>query len=337
MTILAIESSCDETSTAVLENSVVLSNVISTQFFHKKFGGVIPELASRAHLRTISNLTEEALIQAGKTINQIDAIAVTREPGLIGALVVGSNFAKGLALRYNLPIVPINHIEGHLYSGGIEKELEFPYVSLVVSGGHTAIFYVKSYNEYEIMGLTKDDAAGEAFDKTAKLLGLPYPGGPHIDKLAKQGNSKAYDFPRAMINSNDYNFSFSGLKTSVRYYIAKNFHDGVPKELIPDFAASIQAAIVDVLVHKAIKAAIEKAVKTVVVAGGVSANSELRDKLAIAADKHNKKSVVPEINYCMDNAAMIGFLAQKKIEDKSKNFFDFSFAVSARALRAKKK
>lgn len=337
MNILAIESSCDETSTAVLENSVVLSNVISTQFFHKKFGGVIPELASRAHLRTIVNLTKEALKQAGKTINEIDAIAVTKEPGLIGALVVGSNFAKGLALRYNMPIVPINHIEGHLYSGGIDKQLEFPYVSLVVSGGHTAIFYVKSYNEYEIMGLTKDDAAGEAFDKTAKLLGLPYPGGPYIDKLAERGNPQAFEFPRAMINSNDYNFSFSGLKTSVRYYIAKNFPEGIPEHLLADFAASIQAAIVDVLVVKTIKAALEKSVSTVVIAGGVSANSELRNKLAKAAAKHRIKSVVPEFNYCMDNAAMIGFLAQKKIKDTNKNFRDLSFAVSARALRAKKK
>lgn len=337
MIILAIESSCDETSVAVVEDGVVLSNIISSQYFHSKYGGVVPELASRAHIKSISNLTQEALQQAEKEMTSIDAIAVTKEPGLIGSLIVGSNFAKGLALRYGLPLIPVNHIEGHLFSGNIDKENEFPFISLVVSGGHTALFYVKSYTDYEILGLTKDDAAGEAFDKIAKLLGLPYPGGPEIDKLAKKGNSKAFDFPRSMMHSGDFDFSFSGLKTSVRYFVQKNFPDGVPEETLPDMCASVQSAIVDVLVHKSVSAARKKNVKTIIIAGGVSANSELRKQLEVHAGKYKIKSIAPEMAYCMDNAAMIGFLATQKLKEKGKdNFFDFSFTVSARALRARK-
>ena len=338
MTILAIESSCDETSVAVVDSGQILSNIISSQFFHSKYGGVVPELASRAHIKTISNLTGEALTEAGKTMNDIEALAVTKEPGLIGSLIVGSNFAKGLSLRYNLPLVPVNHIEGHLYSGNINEENEFPFIALVVSGGHTALFYVKSYNEYEILGLTKDDAAGEAFDKIAKLLGLPYPGGPVIDKLAKTGNKKAFDFPRSMIHSGDFDFSFSGLKTSVRYFIQKQFPEGVPQEILPDMCASVQSAIVDVLVSKSIAAARKTNAKTIVIAGGVSANSELRSQLKKTSEKYGIKSVAPEMTYCMDNAAMIGFLASKKLEEKGKDmFFDLNFTVSARALRARKK
>ena len=338
MIILAIESSCDETSVAIVENGRILSNIISSQYFHSKYGGVVPELASRAHIKSISNLTHEALEKSGKIMQDIDALAVTKEPGLIGSLIVGSNFAKGLALKYNLPLVPVNHIEGHLFSGNINEENEFPFVSLVVSGGHTALFYVKSYTEYEILGLTKDDAAGEAFDKIAKLLGLPYPGGPEIDKLAQKGNPKAFDFPRSMIHSGDFDFSFSGLKTSVRYFIQKNYPEGVPDNLLADMCASVQSAIVDVLVHKAVAAARKTNVKTIVIAGGVSANSELRKKLEITSSKYGIKSVAPELAYCMDNAAMIGFLAAQKLNEKNKeDFFDLGFTVSARALRARRK
>ncbi len=338
MIILAIESSCDETSVAIVEDGKILSNIISSQYFHSKYGGVVPELASRAHIKSISGLTHQALAEANKSMNDIDALAVTKEPGLIGSLIVGSNFAKGLALRYNISLVPVNHIEGHLFSGNINEENEFPFISLVVSGGHTALFYVKSYSDYEIMGLTKDDAAGEAFDKIAKLLGLPYPGGPEIDKLAKKGNPKAFDFPRSMLHSGDFDFSFSGLKTSVRYFIQKNYPDGVPANLLPDMCASVQSAIVDVLVHKAVAAARKMNVGTIVIAGGVSANSELRAKLKERAAKFAIKSVAPEMAYCMDNAAMIGFLAAQKLNEKNKNdFFTLDFTVSARALRAKRK
>jgi N6-L-threonylcarbamoyladenine synthase len=338
MKILAIESSCDETSASVLDNTQVLSNVISSQIFHGKYGGVVPELASRAHNQIISQVTLESLEKANTTIDEITAIAVTTEPGLIGSLIVGSNFAKGLAIKYNLPIVPINHIEGHLFSGCIEDpEIEFPFITLVVSGGHTVLFYVESYNKYSILGLTKDDAAGEAFDKTAKLLGLTYPGGPLIDKFAKLGNPAKYDFPRYMMHSPDYNFSFSGLKTSVRYYVQKTYPNGIPEEDIPDICASVQAAIVDVLVFKAIKAAKEYKVKHIVIAGGVSANSGLRIKLADAAEKIGKKMVAPNMSLCMDNAAMIGFLAQKRIEEKGLDSFkNLNFTVNSTALRAKR-
>lgn len=338
MTILAIESSCDETSVAVVEHNRILSNIISSQYFHSKYGGVVPELASRAHIKSISDLTSQALTESKKKMSDIDAIAVTKEPGLIGSLIVGSNFAKGLALRYNLPLVPINHIEGHLFSGNIEQENEFPFISLVVSGGHTALFYVKSYNEYSILGLTKDDAAGEAFDKIAKLLRLPYPGGPEIEKFAKNGNPTAFDFPRSMMHSGDFNFSFSGLKTSVRYFIQKNYPEGVPEETMADMCASVQSAIVDVLVHKAVSAARKMNVKTILIAGGVSANSELRRELKIVAGKYGIKSIAPGMAYCMDNAAMIGFLAEQKLQESGKDAFRYlGFTVSAKPLRAKKK
>jgi N6-L-threonylcarbamoyladenine synthase len=200
MKILAIESSCDETSAAVVENSQVLSNIISSQHFHGKYGGVVPELASRAHLKAISEIVIEALESTNTKMGDLDALAVTSKPGLIGSLIVGSNFTKGLTLKYGLPLVPVNHIEGHLYSGCLEdSSLEFPFISLVVSGGHTAIFHVNGWNEYEIIGLTRDDAAGEAFDKIAKLMGLTYPGGPLIDKYARNGDPKKYDFPRPML------------------------------------------------------------------------------------------------------------------------------------------
>ncbi len=337
MKILAIESSCDETSIAVVNGSTVLSNVISSQLFHSKYGGVIPELASRAHIQNISSILSESLNKANTSIEEISAIAVTTQPGLIGSLIVGANFAKGLSLKYNIPIIPVNHIEGHLYSGCLQdSSAAFPLIALVVSGGHTALFYVKSFNEYEILGLTLDDAAGEAFDKTAKLIGLTYPGGPLIDKIGKNGNPAAFNFPRSMISSNDYNFSFSGLKTSVKYYIQREFPDGIPENTLPDFCASVQEAIVDVLVKKSIKAAKEYNCRTIVIAGGVSANSRLRDKLTIEANKHQIASILPDMDYCMDNAAMIGFIAGKKFIEKEPVFFrNLTFTVNATALRAK--
>lgn len=336
-TILAIESSCDETSASVIQGKKVLSNIISSQHFHGKFGGVIPELASRAHLKIISQVVNESLDKGNLKIEDVDLLAVTTEPGLIGSLIVGSNFAKGLSVKYNLPIIPVNHIEGHLFSGFLkDSNLKFPFISLVVSGGHTAIFFVESYSDYEIIGLTRDDAAGEAFDKIATIFGLPYPGGPHIDKLARTGNPKAYDFPRAMNEKNNFDFSFSGLKTSVRYFIAKTFDNKIPEELIPDLCASVQQAIVDVLVKKTISAAIKKKVKNIVIAGGVSANSRLRADMIAGGSEFGTDVITPEIEFCMDNAAMIGFIAENKFNSLTEKF-NLKFTVNSSALRAPRK
>jgi N6-L-threonylcarbamoyladenine synthase len=335
MNILAIESSCDDTSIAVLNKNKVLSNVISSQTIHRDYGGIVPELASRAHINNISRLTNASLGIAGIDITNINAIAVTSEPGLMGSLIVGSSFAKGLSLKYNLPLVPINHIEGHIYSGCLEDEtLDFPFISLVVSGGHTSLFLVESYSDYRIIGMTKDDAAGEAFDKIAKLMGLGYPGGPIIDKLAKEGNPREYDFPRSMINSDDFDFSFSGLKTSVRYFIQKNFEFPLIELDKKNIAASVQAAIVDVLKHKTYQAAKKYKVKNIVIGGGVSANSLLR-KLFQELETKGYKIVLPKMEYCIDNAAMIGFLANKKIENSNNKYKDLTFKVSSRPMRSK--
>lgn len=336
MKILAIESSCDETSASILIDGIVKSNIISSQVFHTKYGGVVPELASRAHLKSISEITNSALKEANTSIKDIDAIAVTSEPGLIGSLIVGANFAKGLSIKYGIPIVPVNHIEGHLYSGHLEDpSLGFPIISLVVSGGHTAIFHVKSFNEYEIVGLTRDDAAGEAFDKVAKLIGLGYPGGPIIDKLAKNGNPKKYDFPRPMLHDKHYDFSFSGLKTSVRYFIHKNFPKGLTDDETADICASVQAAIVEVLVKKTVKAARDKNVSAITISGGVSANSALRQEMSEHSAKYNIKTITPNMEYCLDNAAMIGNIADKKISESNKqNYFDLTFTVNPSSLRA---
>lgn len=335
MNILAIESSCDDTSIAVINKNNVLSNVISSQSVHTDFGGIVPELASRAHITNISRLTLSSLGIAGLEIDKIQAIAVTSEPGLMGSLIVGSSFAKGLSLKYNLPLIPVNHIEGHIYSGCLEDEtLEFPFISLVVSGGHTSLFLVKSYAEYEIIGMTKDDAAGEAFDKIAKLMGLGYPGGPVIDKLAKEGNPTEYDFPRSMINTDDFDFSFSGLKTSVRYFIHKNFEFPLDEVDKKNLAASVQSAIVDVLIHKTRKAAKKYKVKNIVIGGGVSANTLLRKSFKDLEQK-GYKIVLPKMEYCIDNAAMIGFLANKKFEHSENKFDDLKFKVSSRPMRSK--
>lgn len=339
MKILAIESSCDETSAAVLINGEVKSNIISTQHFHSKYGGVVPELASRAHIQYISEIVNHALKTSSCKISDIDTLAVTSEPGLVGSLIVGSNYAKGLSLKYNLPIVPINHIEGHLYSGAIEdNSLTFPYISLVVSGGHTVLYYVRSYSKYEILGSTIDDAAGEAFDKIAKLLGLEYPGGPLIDKFAKSGNREKYRFPRPMIHEDNFNFSFSGLKTSARYFLHNNFPDGTTENELCDIAASVQEAIVDVLVEKSLKALRQRKADKLAVAGGVSANSRLREKLDEISSRGKYKTFLPKMNYCIDNAAMIGFLADKKISEMGKDSFqDLTYRVNPSALRFGKK
>jgi tRNA N6-adenosine threonylcarbamoyltransferase len=314
----------------------VLSNIISSQNFHTLYGGIVPELASRSHTEVISQIVNKALENAETEINEIDAIAVTTSPGLVGSLLVGSNFAKGLAIKYNLPIVPINHIEGHIFSGNLqESDVEFPIISLVVSGGHTALFLVRSYLDYELIGSTVDDAAGEAFDKIAKMLGLGYPGGPLVDRLAKEGNASAYKFPRSMLNQNNFNFSFSGLKTSVRYFLQKEFPGGVPENVLPDICASAQEAIAEVLSIKTVKSARIHNCKTIVIGGGVSANSRLRQMLGEKAEKIHTRVILPNMEYCIDNAAMIGFVAGKKLDASgTENFTNLTFTANPNAIRA---
>jgi N6-L-threonylcarbamoyladenine synthase len=335
MYILGIESSCDDTSIAILKDKEILVNLISSQHFHSKYGGIVPELASRAHLEVISELLIDALKQANLSMTDINAIGVTTNPGLVGSLLVGANFAKGLSIKYKIPVVPVNHIEGHIYSGNIQfPDLDFPLISLVVSGGHTAIFKINSYKDYELIGSTIDDAAGEAFDKIAKLIGKTYPGGPIIDKLAKSGNAKKYDFPRSLKHQKSYNFSFSGLKTSVRYFVQKEFPNGLKEEDLPDICASVQEAIVDILVYKTILASKEYNIKTIVIGGGVSANSRLREQFN-EYKKEQYQIIIPDMEYCLDNAAMIGNIALNKFKYSNKNeFMNLDFTVNSNPIRA---
>ncbi|QXM05216.1 tRNA (adenosine(37)-N6)-threonylcarbamoyltransferase complex transferase subunit TsaD [Crassaminicella indica] len=308
---LAIESSCDETSAAVLKNGrQVLSNIISSQIdVHKKFGGVVPEVASRKHVENIDIVIEKALEEAGVTLKDIDHIGVTYGPGLVGALLVGVSTAKAMAYALNIPLVGVNHIEGHICANYIEhKELEPPFLCLIVSGGHTHLVHVKNYGNYDILGRTRDDAVGEAFDKVARAMGLGYPGGPIIDRLAKNGDAEAIEFPRVYLEPESFDFSFSGLKSAVLNYLNSQRQKGLEiKE--EDVAASFQAAVVEVLVHKAIKAAKLKNLNTIVLAGGVAANSGLRESLYKEAKKEGIYLKHPSIKLCTDNAAMIGCAA----------------------------
>ncbi len=311
--LLAIETSCDETAAAVFRGEQLLANVISSQVVHAQYGGVVPELASRAHVQTITFIVRKALEQAGVHPAEIDGIAVTNAPGLIGALVVGTNFAKGLAVRWNIPVVPVNHIEGHIYSPFLEHHaLAFPYLALIVSGGHTLLALVYSFEHYEVLGTTRDDAAGEAFDKIAKMLGLGYPGGPEIDRHARKGNPHAYQFPRSLIHTKNFEFSFSGLKTAVRGVIQRH-QAPLPESLICDICASAQEAIVDVLVAKTLKAARKFGIARIVVAGGVSANSRLRERFEQITRKEGLQVFIPSMEYCTDNAAMIGLVGRYKL------------------------
>ena len=304
---LAVESSCDETSVAVLKNGrEVLSNIINTQVdLHKKFGGVVPEVASRKHIENIDVVLQEALDKANIELNDIDHIAVTYGPGLVGALLVGLSHAKALAFTLNKPLVGVNHIEGHVSANYIEhKDLKPPFITLIVSGGHTHLVEVKDYGEYEILGRTRDDASGEAFDKIARAMGLGYPGGPIIDRLAKLGNKYAIEFPRAHMDE-EYDFSFSGLKSAVLNYLnAKKMKN--EEIIVEDVAASFQEAVVEVLSSKAIKAALDKNYKTIALAGGVACNSSLREKITEMAKEHGIEIKYPPLVLCTDNAAMIG-------------------------------
>ena len=305
--ILAIESSCDETSAAVVKNGrEVLSCVISSQIdIHKKFGGVVPEVASRNHILNISSVVAEAMDEAQVSYFDLSAVAVTYGPGLIGALLVGVSYAKGIAAAHNLPLVAVNHIHGHIAANYItHKELEPPFVCLVASGGHSHILYVKDYMEFEILGRTRDDAAGEAFDKIARVIGLGYPGGPKIEALSKEGNPEAMKFPRVEFADAPYDFSFSGVKTSVINYLHNAEQKGL--EVVPaDIAASFQKAVTDVLTAHTIRACRDKGVSKVVLAGGVSANGALRDAFSASAKENNLSLYYPQPILCTDNAAMI--------------------------------
>lgn len=308
---LAIETSCDETSVAVVENGRwVLSNIISSQIdIHKRFGGVVPEVASRKHIESISYVVKEALEEAGKTFQDIDHVGVTYGPGLVGALLVGLSYAKGLAFARGIPLNGVNHIEGHIYANFIEdKDLKPPFISLIVSGGHSHLVYVEDYGVYEVLGKTRDDAAGEAFDKIARALDLGYPGGPEIDRLAEGGDPKALDFPRAYLEEGTYDFSFSGLKSAALNYInqQKMKNREIP---LADMAASYQQAIIEVLVEKSLGCAKEKNMDKIVLAGGVAANRGLRALLKRRGEEEGIKIQYPSLTLCTDNAAMIGSVA----------------------------
>ncbi len=309
--ILAIESSCDETAAAVVKNGrEVLSNVINTQIaIHTEYGGVVPEIASRKHIENINPVIKKALSDAGVTLDDIDAIGVTYGPGLVGALLVGVAEAKAIAFAKNKPLVGVHHIEGHISANYVEnKELEPPFVALVVSGGHTHLVKVNDYGEYEIIGRTRDDAAGEAFDKVARAIGLGYPGGPKIDKLAKEGNPDAIEFPRAHVDDAPYDFSFSGIKSAVLNYINSANMQG--KEINrADVAASFQKAVVDALVSRAVRLAKECGMDKLAIAGGVASNSALRAAVQEECAKNNIRFYSPSPVLCTDNAAMIGAAA----------------------------
>lgn len=306
ITILGIESSCDETAAAIIQNGrVILANVVATQIeIHKKFGGVVPEVASRNHVVDINRVLEETMEQWGHKLSEVDAIAATYGPGLAGALLVGLSTAKALAFALNKPFVGVNHIEGHIAANYLSfPNLKPPFISLIVSGGHTHIVEVKDYNQFHILGKTRDDAAGEAYDKVARAIGLGYPGGPQVDTLAKKGNY-FIDFPKAFYNEENYDFSFSGLKSAVLNYI--NSCKMKNRRIVPeDIACSFQETVVDILLHKALKAVEEKGYDALVLSGGVSANTRLRERMKEECDNRGWKAYYPPLSLCTDNAAMI--------------------------------
>lgn len=324
--ILAIESSCDETAAAVVKNGrQVLSNVISSQIaLHTLYGGVVPELASRKHIEKINQVIEEALKEAGVTLDDIDAIGVTYGPGLVGALLVGVSAAKAIAYARHLPLVGVHHIEGHVSANYIEHpDLEPPFMCEIISGGHTHLVMVKDYGEFEILGRTRDDAAGEAYDKVARAIGLGYPGGPKIDKLSREGNPQAIAFPRARVNDGEYDFSFSGLKSAVLNYLNKCRMTG-ETVVEADVAASFQQAVVDVLVGNAMRAAQEYHVDKFAIAGGVASNSAIRSAMEEACAKRNIKFYRPSPILCTDNAAMIGAAAYYEYKKGTRHGWDLN-------------
>jgi N6-L-threonylcarbamoyladenine synthase len=320
LNILGIESSCDETSVAILTDGEVKVNLISSQHFHKVYGGVVPELSSRAHLQIVKPLVDSAIQSANLNIEDIDLVTATAGPGLIGALLVGLTFAKGLSYSLGKPFIGVNHIEGHIFSGFLmERKPEFPMLVLVVSGGHTLLLYVENEMKIFLLGTTVDDAAGEAFDKVSKLLGFGYPGGPQIEKSALNGDEKNIKFPIAELKD-EFSFSFSGLKTAVLRFVQKNYIDGnIPDSELNNISASFQKALVDALVQKANVALSKFKVKSISLVGGVAANKKLRNEFNTLANKYKIPCIIPSLTYCGDNAAMIAFrgyqLYQNKVRD----------------------
>ncbi len=313
ISILAIESSCDETSASIIVNGKVLNNIVATQSVHEKYGGVVPELASRAHQENLIPVVQEAILSSGVSKDRLSAVAFTRGPGLMGSLLVGVSFAKAFARSLEIPLIDVNHMQAHILAHFIEDpKPSFPFICLTVSGGHTQLVLVKSHLEMEVIGETQDDAVGEAFDKTAKLLGLPYPGGPLIDKYAKEGNPKAFKFPVTRMPG--LNYSFSGIKTAVLYFLRDQLQTNPDfiKENLRDLCASIQYALVEMLLIKLREAVKRYGVSEVAIAGGVSANSGLRNTLAELARRKGWNLYVPKFEYCTDNAAMIAMAAHYK-------------------------
>ena len=317
MKTLGIETSCDETAVAVYdsEQGIIGESVFSQIDLHAEYGGVVPELASRDHCNKIIKVFKDAT--NGIDLNSIDQIAYTAGPGLLGALLIGESFAKGLSYSLDIPLIPVNHLEGHLVSPSMEfEEIETPYICLLVSGGHTMIVDVKAFGDYEIIGQSVDDAVGEAFDKVGKLLELPYPGGPHIERIALDGDPKSYKFPRPMLHSDDLNLSFSGLKTSVLYKVKEfdQMHDSIKSNI----AASFQAAVIEVLVKKITKTIELTGRKEIIIAGGVAANKKLRSSMKELEDTLDIKVFYPDLKYCGDNAAMIAYLGSLRASSKNK-------------------
>lgn len=313
--ILAIESSCDDTSAAVLKNNQKLSNVVANQEIHKQFGGVVPELASRAHLQNIVPVVEMALKKAGVSKYDLSAIAFTQGPGLMGSLLVGTSFAKSLAMGLNIPLIEVNHMQAHILAHFIDEgnpKPQFPFLAMTISGGHTQIVKVTDFFSMEVIGETLDDAVGEAFDKTAKILGLPYPGGPLIDQYAQEGNPHAFTFSKPKISG--LNFSFSGLKTGILYFILENKKKNplFVSENLNDICASVQRAIVEILMGKLQKAVEQTGIKQIAIGGGVSANSGIRNALKNMGEKFGWQTYIPKFEYCTDNAAMIGIVGYYK-------------------------
>tara|TARA_R100001369_G_scaffold37724_1_gene63163 strand:- start:1746 stop:2771 length:1026 start_codon:yes stop_codon:yes gene_type:complete len=330
--ILAIESSCDDTSAAVLCGNRTLSNIVATQKIHEEYGGVVPELASRAHQQNIVPVVHQALAKANIDKKQLSAIAFTRGPGLMGSLLVGTSFAKSLSLGLGIPLIQVNHMQAHILSHFIEEENykmpSFPFLAMTISGGHTQIVLVKDYFDMEILGESLDDAVGEAYDKSAKILGLPYPGGPLVDKYAQLGNPRAFPFPKPKVDG--LNFSFSGLKTSILYFIqreTKNNPNFIAENL-NDICASIQYTIINILMDKIKKAAKQTGITQIAIGGGVSANSGIRQALKKAEEKWGWNTYIPKFEYCTDNAAMIGIVGYLKY--KEMDFVDQSITAKAR-------